>query len=79
MWDDLMFLKVFTVSLCPKCLPITWRHGIPIFCSKHAGLQVLDFQFSVFCTGCRIGLESLTGLKLHHMFTHHMGEKVQTS
>ena len=106
-----MFLNVFTVSLCPTCLPITWRHGNPIFRSEQAGLQVpefhfrcfapavesvrtrkparnftmclhvtwgpvnqllrskeagwhvLEFHFAMFCAGCRIGQESLTGLK----------------
>jgi hypothetical protein len=45
------------------CLPIAWGHGNQIFRSKEADLQVLDFHFSVFSTGCRIGHESLTGLK----------------
>ncbi len=53
------------------CLPITWRHRNQIFRSKQAGLQVHEFPFSVFCTCCRIGQESLTGLKLHHVFTRH--------
>jgi hypothetical protein len=43
------------------CLPITWN---PFFRSKKAGLQVLDFHFSVFFTGCKISQELLTGLKL---------------
>ena len=41
------------------CLPIAWGHGNQIFRSKEADLQVLDFHFSVFSTGCRIGHESL--------------------
>ena len=45
------------------CLPIAWGHGNQIFRSKEADLQVLEFHFSVFFTGCRIGQESLTGLK----------------
>ena len=45
------------------CLPIAWGHRNQIFRSKEADLQVLDFHFSVFSTGCRIGHESLTGLK----------------
>ena len=72
MLDDLIFLKVYTVLLCPTCSPITWRHGNPIIRSKQAGLQVLEFPFSVFCTGCRIGQESLSGPKLHYVFTRHM-------
>ncbi len=54
------------------CLLITRRHRNPIFRSKQAGLQVHEFPFSVFCTGCRIGQESLTGLKPHHVFTLHI-------
>ncbi len=45
------------------CLPITWRHGNPIFSSIQAVLRVLKFNFLVFCTGCRIGQDSLAGLK----------------
>ena len=45
------------------CLPIAWGHRNLIFRSKEADLQVLEFHFSVFFTGCRIGQESLTGLK----------------
>ena len=45
------------------CLPIAWGHGNQIFGSKEADLQVLEFHYSVFFTGCRIGQESLTGLK----------------
>ena len=45
------------------CLPVTWGLGNPIFRSKQADLQELEFHFSMFCTDCRIGQESLTGLK----------------
>ena len=75
MWDDLMFLEVFTVSLCTTCLPIAWRHRSPNFLFKQADLQALEFQFSVFCTGCRNGQESLTSPKLRHVFTRHMGAR----
>ena len=75
MWDDLMLLNVFTVSLCPTCLLITWRHGNQFFRSKRAAWQVLEFPFSVICTGCRNGQESLTGPKLRHVFTRHMGAR----
>ena len=75
MSDDLIFLKVFSVSLCPMCLPITWRHGNPTVRSKQAGVQVLELPFSVFCTGCRIGHESQTGPKLHQVFIRHMGAR----
>ena len=45
------------------CLPVTWGPGNPIFRSKQADLQELEFHFSMFCTNCRIGQESQTGLK----------------
>ena len=64
-----------SVGVCPTCLPITWRHGNPIFRSKRAGLQLLEFPFSVFCTGCTNDQEWLTGPKLRHVFTRHMGAR----
>ncbi len=69
---DLELWKVYAKSYFTTCLPITWRHRNPIFRSKQAGLQVHEFPFSVFFTGCRICQESLTGLKLHHVFTRHI-------
>ena len=47
----------------PRVYPSHGGTGTPIFRSEEAGLQMLEFHFSVFLTGCGIGQESLTGLK----------------
>ena len=45
------------------CLPVTWGPVNQLFRSKQAGSHVLEFHFAMFRAGCRIGQESLTGLK----------------
>ena len=80
-WKNVSCGMIWCYSMCSLCRSVPRVYlshgdtGTQFFRSKRAGWHVLEFPFSVICAGCRDGQKTLTGPKLRHMFTRHMGAR----